>query len=211
MDNNVLAQLQQLAGQVMSSPKGQAMAQAVLSQMGGGGADPRARFAGGQPNGPGGPSADMNASRIPMAMVPDPVGGPNPRTDAEISDFEGEQNMVRGNTPREPQMNMATGEMGPQEIPQNVPNTGGLNSDGPTPEEVKLLMSNPSARNIANFNKLFGPGAAEQVLGVGPHGPGETDYNDNQGHTTYEDDVRAAMRGHHPGESDYDDNQGHDD
>lgn len=172
--NDILAQLAQLAGPVMQSPQGQAMAQAIMSQLQGGGGQP------------------------PMGQA----GTPRMATDQDISDMEGANDMIRGDTPRAPMNNMATGEVGPQPDPRQTPMPGGMNPDGPTPEEIELLKSRPTPRNMQNFNKLFGPGAAEQVL--------------QGGNTTYEDDVRGAMddvkrKGHRSGESTYDDEQGHDD
>lgn len=151
---DILAQLQQLAG----SPQGQSMMKALMGQMqGGGGADPRNHFAGGRPNmdngGPHVAGAPPMAGFTPTegATVPEPMGGTNGPTEYE-----------------EPPLTV-------DELSHS-----GMNPDGPTPEEKELLKSNPSPRNVANFNKLFGPGAAEECLS------GKS--------TSYEDDVRGAMK-----------------
>lgn len=190
---DILQQLAALAGPVLKSPQGQQMAQAIMAQLqGGGGGDPRAAMA----QNPMGPPTGQDQTDVSMANGR-PVGR-GPVTDMEVENMDRANSNVSGQPTQmstEDELAAAHQAMGNQ---GGVPNTGGMNSDGPTPQEIQLLKSSPTPRNVANFDKLFGPGAAEQVLGGGG--------------TTYEDDVRASMpQPHSKGESDYNDNQGHDD
>lgn len=214
---DLAAQLMQLiqspaAQQIMSSPKGQQMAQAIMSQMGGGGGgDPRAMMAQmGAPQGGGGfqgnPAANPGGNFDPTM----PDGGDMAYAEMDDALMQADGGVQR----RPPQDNYATGEVGPRSDPRQTPmpstedemamvqqqmgggtpqggGGGGMNSDGPTPEEIQLLQSSPSPRNVANFEKLFGPGSAQQYLGGG-------------GGTTYEQDVKGAMQQYGGGNKDYD-------
>jgi hypothetical protein len=151
---NILDQIKQLAGPILASPQGQAMAQAIMSQMGGG-ADPRVQMA----QNPTGAPTGQDDGNPAVTMRGGSVMGRGPATDGELEAMSQTQNQMR----------------------PDMPPQGGLNSDGPTPDEIRLLMSSPTPRNIANFDKLFGPGAAEQYLKGGTQS------------TSYEDDVRGAM------------------
>lgn len=184
--NDIIQQLMQLAGPILASPKGQAMAQAVLSQMGGGGgADPRARMAQQMPPGPT-PGRSPAAMASPMGDGTDEsdmVGAPS--TEAELAMAQrmmgqGPGDMSDGGT--------GPGSMNPQT--QGQDQGGGINKDGPTPQEAQMLRSNPSPRNQANFDKLFGKGAAQMVLQSGGQNLGTAP---GSGGGSYEDDVRGAM------------------
>lgn len=192
---DLAAQLMQLiqspaAQQIMSSPKGQQMAQAIMSQMGGGsGGDPRAMMAQMGAGGGRNPLMGQSGSDIP--------NGPGPVTDGGLTDMVNATEQMRPDLPPQPRDGYTGGPSTEEELAmvqnemgaggKGVPNTGGMNSDGPTPEEIKLLQSSPSPRNVANFEKLFGPGSAQQYLGGGGAAPPPS------GGSTYEQDVQGAM------------------
>lgn len=176
---DVLQQLAQLAGPILKSPQGQQMAQAIMAQMQGGGGDPRTAMATRMP------SANGNNMRPPVGAMPDPVGR-GPATDGELEAMDQAQSDMTGRPTQmttEDELAQAQAAMGNQGMPNTggADQGGGMNMDGPTPEEVQLLKTNPSPRNKLNFDKLFGRGAADMVLQGGG------------GNTTFEDDVRGAM------------------
>jgi hypothetical protein len=178
---SILDQIKQLAGPILASPQGQAMAQAIMSQLGGGGSgDPRAQMA----QNPMGPPTGQDEGNPAVNMRGGSAMGRGPATDGELEGMNDTRNQMRPDMPY--QQGMDEG------------GSGGLNSDGPTPDEIKLLMSNPSPRNQANFDKLFGPGAAQQVLQGGGGQP----------QTSYEDDVRGAMNDAKKAKSKPSDNDG---
>lgn len=205
---DLAAQLMQLAQSpqaqaIMQSPKGQQMAQAIMAQMGGGGGQ-----------------NPMMGGQAPQ-MAQQPMGGN--MTDGDISEAEGMLDQVSGgvrNAQQGPQTNYATGDQGPMPDPRQTPmpstedelamvqskmgggggggGGGGMNPDGPTPEEIQLLKSSPTPRNIANFEKLFGPGSAQQVLAGGGGGAAPP-----TGGSTYEQDVQGAMDDADEGDHEY--------
>jgi hypothetical protein len=205
---DILQQLQQLVAPILASPKGQAMAQAVLSQMGGAnGADPRVRMAANPTNDPPG----FDTANPAVNLHGGSMMGRGPATDMEVTDAMAARNQMRPDLPpldeeammsspregtTEDELEAARQAMGNQ---PGVPNTGGthvdqgggINKDGPTPQEAQMLRSNPSPRNQANFDKLFGKGAAQMVLGSG--GGQNLGTAPGSGGSSYEDDVRGAM------------------
>lgn len=211
-----LEQLLSLVGPALQTPQGQAMAKAVMSAMasGGQGGDPRAAMAAapmGAPTGQdsGNPAVNMHGGSM-MGRGPATDGElegmvgtqNNMRSDMPQSGYPPQDMM--GNDGRfsnqgmttEQELDMARQMMGQDDGQGGGPRGGAptpqgpqgqaLNDGPPTPQEVQMLKSKPTPRNIQNFDMLFGQGAADLVLNGGqapqPHGPGESDYNDNQGH-----------------------------
>lgn len=177
---DIAQQLMSLVQPILSSPKGQAMASAIISQLQGGG-------------GGGMPPMGTSAAQA--------MGGNG--SDMETAQFADENDMARPEAPRAPVDDYATGEVGPRGAPQQVPNTGGLNQDGPTPQEVQMLKSNPSERNVRNFMKLFGPEITQQILGQGGQEGANLGTAPGSGGPSYEDDVNAALDEADDGDHEY--------
>lgn len=202
---DIANQLMQLIEPILASPKGQMMAQALMQQMQGGG------------GGMGG--------QVPQNMPQSPMIGRGTDMDVVMADqFRNDLSGGVQHLQRPPMDDMATGESGPMPDPRQTPmpmstedemgmvqqmmgggggapqgGGGGINQGGPTPQEVQMLKSNPSPRNQQNFDKLFGPGAAQQALGGGGGG------------SSYEEDVRAAMQDSSGGGAPAEDDSGDDD
>lgn len=193
---DIANQLMQLVEPILQSPKGQMMVQALMSQMGGGGGgDPRAMMAqmgmgggGGNPAAGGtGPGPRMSTDSDIMEMERANMGGrTDPRPPQEVDEYaSGEPSRIPD--PRQTPMPSTEDEMAMvQKAMNGGGGGGGMNADGPTPQEVQMLKSSPSPRNMQNFDKLFGPGAAQAALG-GQGGAPPT------GGSTYEQDVKGAM------------------
>ncbi len=197
--SDILQQLAQLAGPMMKSPQGQEMAKAIMAQMqGGGGADPRQHFAGGRPNMDGGgplvAGAPPNAGFTPDegASLPIPMGnkvgtanfGNGHEMDyAQSMMGRGPGSVDFGSQGDPAQMSPgvgAPGQFSRENEYEDEQGHEGMNSDGPTPEEIEMLRSKPTDQNCENFDKLFGPGAAAKVMQGGAG-------------MSYEDHVRGAM------------------
>lgn len=207
---DIANQLMQLIEPIMQSPKGQMMVQALMSQMGGGGGGMAAMMGGGTSGG----MPPMPGGGAPLSGAPQGRGGP--MTDSDLEGMMQTRNQMRPDMPPQEFVEEPGGpaDMAPRQTP--MPTTedemnmvqqmmggggggapgggGGMNSDGPTPQEIQMLKSSPSPRNMQNFDKLFGPGAAEAALaggggGGGPAGGG----GPPKAGSSYEDDVRGAM------------------
>lgn len=197
---DIANQLMELVGPILASPKGQQMAQAIMAQMGGGGGgDPMAMMqqmmggGGGMPTPPPqGGSRQMN----PLEQGGGRMGSPDMEAMTQGGGDAGPNAQTMQNPSTEAEMAMVQGAINGG--PEGGGGGGAMNSDGPTPQEVQLLKSNPSPRNMQNFDKLFGPGAAQTALG-GADGGGMPP----SGGSTYEDDVKGAMDDADEGDHEY--------
>jgi hypothetical protein len=179
---------QQMIGQVMQSPMGQAIAQQLMG--GGGGQDPRARMASAQEGSLANP-AMRYTGRAPAMMGP---GYGGDMTDEQVGPEDSMAGQADLGMPARPGQRMDYDEpQRPSKLPMSTEEELAMaqkGMGGPTPEDIQMLMEDPSPMVIRSFAAKFGEDVLREIMG----GRSSGKYTGKTSNKDYEsDDVDAEL------------------